>query len=397
MSRNRLQLLFICQSATLIIAGVVTTIGLLVPSAAEQYGVQVTDMAAQFSWFTGASMVGQLFAFFIFDHISIKRMTIASLALCGGALAAIHWQADFDWLFLWLFLFGFGISLALTGAGTQITLLWQGRARQTAIVAQDAMFNGGGFLYAWLATWFLTRDMPFSSVYLVVLGIIAVVVLLAMSSDFEAGNEPQKNEEQEAPNEWNARIVLLGVSLLLFMLAKISMFIWAPQLISERFADDSAVAGDFMSSVFATAFFGSIAGTWLVSKINVRLLVYGFVGLSLASVVLLVDVTSQSQAMLLAFAYGLSVSATFNAYTAYALAQVSIPGHRNIAYLLLMSTSGSALAPLVSASVVERTGELSDALTFSAGILAVVVITLAVVEWLGIRNRRQLSTATNNA
>lgn len=394
MSRNRLQLLFICQTATLIIAGVVTTMGLLVPSAAEQFGVSVTDMAAQFSWFTGASMVGQLFAFFIFDHISIKRMTIASLLLCGGALAAIHWQGNFDWLFLWLFLFGFGISLTLTGAGTQITLLWQGRARQTAIVAQDAMFNGGGFLYAWLATWFLTRDMPFSSVYLVVLGIISVVVLLAMSSDFEAGNKPQKNDEQDAPNEWNARIVLLGVSLLLFMLAKISMFIWAPQVIAERFASNPEIAGDFMSRVFVTAFIGSIAGTWLVSKINVRLLVYVFVGLSLASVALLVDVSQESRAMLLAFAYGLSVSATFNAYTAYALAQVSTPGHRNIAYLLLMSTSGSALAPIVSSKVVEQTGNLGAALTFSVGILALVVLTLVAVEWLGIQARRQQALAS---
>ncbi len=389
MSRNRLQLLFICQCATLIIAGVVTTIGLVVPSAAEQFGVSATDMTAQFSWFTGASMVGQLFAFVIFDHISIKRMMIASLTLCAGALAAIHWQADFDWLFLWLFLFGFGISLALTGAGTQITLLWQGRARQTAIVAQDAMFNGGGFLFAWLVAWFLMRDMPFSSVYLVVLGIIAIVVLLAMASDFEAGNTPQKSQEKDPPNEWNARIILLGVSLLLFMLAKISMFAWAPQLVAERFADNSDIASDFMGRLFATAFFGSIAGTWLVSKINVRLLVYGFVGLSLLSVVLLVDVNKESQAMLLAFAYGLSVSATFNAYTAYALAQVSIPGHRNIAYLLLMSTSGSALAPVVSSQVVERTGELSSAITFSAGVLALVVLTLAVVEWLGIRARKQ--------
>jgi len=42
-------LLIICQLATLIIAGVVTTMGLIVPKAAEFYQVGVTEMASQFT------------------------------------------------------------------------------------------------------------------------------------------------------------------------------------------------------------------------------------------------------------------------------------------------------------------------------------------------------------
>jgi fucose permease len=166
------------------------------------------------------------------------------------------------------------------------------------------------------------------------------------------------------------------------MLAKITIFIWAPQYVTERFATDATVGGTFMSNVFTTALLGSIAGTWLVTRIKVSYLVYGFVGLSLLSAALLTQLDSLSAVLMLAFAYGLSVSATFNAFVAFSLTQVRLPTHRNIAYMLLMSSSGSALAPLVSSRMVEWQGELTAALSGAVALLSVVMVLLLAVETL---------------
>jgi len=390
MDRNRAQLMVVCQLATFIISGVVTTIGLIVPAAAAHFDVEVTTMAAQFTWFTGAGLVGQLCAFIVFDHFSIKRVLLASHLACAAALLAIHFTTAFPWLSLCFVVFGISISTAICGSSTLITQLWQGRAQQAAIVAQDAMFNGGGVIFAALAAAFVARGLPFSSTYLVTVGIIVLVLLLIAMSSFAGASAQQTETPTRAHTEWNPRILLLGIALLLFMLAKITIFIWAPQYVTEHFAADATVAGTFMSNIFTTALIGSIAGTWLVTRIKVSYLVYGFVVLSLLSASMITRLESLGAVLMLAFVYGLSVSATFNAFVALSLTQVKAPTHRNIAYMLLMSSLGSALAPLVSSQIVELRGELTSALGAAALLLGTVVVLLTIVELL---NRAQTRPA----
>ncbi len=387
-TRNSLQLLIACQLATFVIASVVTTIGLIVPAAAEYYGVEVTDMAAQFTWFTAAGLVGQLVAFVVFDYFSIKRALLTSHLICAAALTAIHFTLQFEWLALWFVLFGLAISTAICGSSTLITQLWDGRARQAAIVAQDAMFNGGGVIFAALTSYFLARALPFSSTYLITAGVILFVIVLILLSSFERGRTaPGPSGAEPIRTQWNPRIVLIGISLLVFMTAKITLFIWAPQYITSHFAVAPSVGGTFMSNIFTAALIGSIAGTWLVAHISVRYLVYAFVTLSLVSAYLLTQLERVEHVLLLAFAYGLSVSATFNAYVAFALTQVRTPTHRNIAYMLLMSSLGSSIAPLVSSQIVEVTGGIEWALNSAVIMLAVVIVTLVIAEVLGWQRR----------
>ena len=380
MERNRAQLMVVCQLATFIISGVVTTIGLIVPAAAAHFGVDVTQMAAQFTWFTGAGLVGQLCAFVVFDHFSIKHVLLASHFACGAALLGIHYTVHFELLSIWFVVFGMGISTAICGSSTLITQLWQGRMQQAAIVAQDAMFNGGGVIFAALAAALLARSWPFSSTYLITAGIIAAILVLISISRFNENLSPASPTPQTVKTEWNPRIVLLGIALLLFMLAKITIFIWAPQYVTEHFSAAPTVAGTFMSNIFVTALIGSIAGTWLVTRIKVSYLVYGFAGLSLLSASLITQLQTLDGVLALAFVYGLSVSATFNAFVALSLTQVHLPTHRNIAYMLLMSSLGSALAPLVSSQIVAWRGELGGALSAAVGLLVVVVALLLIVE-----------------
>jgi len=379
-NRNQLQLLIICQFATLIIAGVVTTMGLIVPTAAEHYQVEVTEMAAQFTWFTGAGLIGQFISFFIFDYFSIKRVMLVSHLACGLSMIAVHVTVNFDLLAIPFFCFGIAISTALCGSSTLISQVWDGSARHAAIVGQDAMFNGGGVIFAALTSWFIAQSMPFSSTYLVTFAIIIFVILLMLISDFSVSSDSQTDSETIPPTEWNSRIILIGISLLLYMMAKISVFIWAPQYITEKFEVDQSAGGQFMSNVFMAALIGSVVGTLLVSRVDIKHLVYGFISVSLLATTLLTLIESLEGMFMLAFVYGISVSATFNAYVAFSLAQVKVPTHRNIAYMLLMSALGSSFAPLFSSRIVENTGSMEMALIACATTLVVVALLLGCVE-----------------
>ena len=144
-----------------------------------------------------------------------------------------------------------------------------------------------------------------------------------------------------------------------------------------------------MSNVFSAALIGSVAGTWLVSRVDIKYLVYGFILVSLLATTLLTWVEYLDGMLMLAFVYGISVSATFNAYVAFSLSQLSSPTHRNIAYMLLMSALGSSFAPLFSSMMVEKTGSMETALVACAVTLVVVALILAIVEILSQRHLKK--------
>ena len=98
---------------------------------------------------------------------------------------------------------------------------------------------------------------------------------------------------------------------------------------------------------------------------------------------------------MLALMYGISVSATFNAYMAYALTFVKTPTHRNIAYMLVMSALGGALAPYCSSKAVELGEGTDDALLFCFAVLVIVMVTLVVSELLGRSIQHQRSLTLN--
>jgi len=369
--------------------------GLIIPSAATYYSVEITTMATQFTWFTGAVFVGYLLSFVVFDRFTIKSVLIVAYGSCISAALLIHFIKSYTLLALWLVIFGLGISIASCGSSTLITQLWQDKARQTILVSQDAFFNGGGVIFSLIASWFIANSFQFSSTYLLV-GFITLLVLgLLLVANFDQRSPetiPMETSPGALTTQWNTEIILVGFSLLLFMLAKISVFVWAPQFIGEHFSVDGSEPGTFMSNIFSAALVGSLIGTWLASRVKVKYLLYSFVTISTTSIWLLLSSRDIATVLMLAFMYGISISATFNAYMAYALTLVKTPTHRNIAYMLVMSALGGALAPYCSSKVVEMRDATDDALLFSFAVLIVVMVTLILSELLSRSNPNSTRT-----
>ena len=159
--------------------------GLIIPSAATHFDVEVTTMASQFTWFTGAVFVGYILSFVVFDKFSIKQVLITAYVTCIAAILLIHFTQDFTMLAVWFAVFGIAISLVACGSSTLITQIWEGKARQTVLVAQDALFNGGGVIFSMTATWFAAGMFQFSSTYLVVAGIIICTLGMIFTANFD--------------------------------------------------------------------------------------------------------------------------------------------------------------------------------------------------------------------
>ena len=372
--------MFIPLLATLIMAGFVTTIGLLTEPAANHFGVPITEVASQFSWLAGGVFVGGIVAFFIYDHGSIKTVITWSYLIALVSILLLHFYSSY-WL-VPVLLAVIGTLMAVVGCGgvTVITQQWLGRRRQSIMVAQDAMFNGGGIMFSALATWFVVNHFGWSSVYLIVTVLMGIVVLLAVTSDFTPVVEVEEEGLGGGVGSWNTGIILVGFSLLLFMTAKIAIFVWAPQFIQQNFGTGPEAGGQFMANVFLAAFVGSIFGTWAATRFEVKYLLYTFVLISLVSVFAMTTVNSTTVVLLLGYGYGISVSATYNSYVAFGLSFMEQPSHKNVVYLQLMSGLGSTIAPFVSSKIVEWTGETSSAIFFCAVMLAIVAVTLIACE-----------------
>ena len=383
MSVNQYRLMLIPLFATLIMAGFVTTVGLLTEPASERYGVTITDIAAQFTWFTGGVFIGGILAFFVFDYFAIKPVILWSYLVSIALIAWLHITSNYALLPVLLTSIGILLAIVICGGVTVITQQWVGKKRQMVMVGQDAMFNGGGIVFSGAATWFVVNQFEWTSIYLLVAALIGIVILLSAFSSFEPVVEQE--EEVDSVGAWNAGILLVGFSLLLFMMAKIAILVWAPQYIQQSFGVGPEVGGQFMANVFTAAFIGSLLGTWAASRIDVKYLLYGFVVISMLSVFALTLTSSTTMVLLLAYGYGVSVSATYNSYVAFGLSFVESPSHKNVVYLQLMSGFGSTLAPFVSSMIVDLTGQIGSAMQFCFITLLIVAISLFVCHLLHMR------------
>ena len=95
MNANQYRLMFIPLLATLIMGGFVTTVGLLTEPAAIKYGVELTDIASQFTWFTGGVFLGGILAFFVFDYFAIKPVILWSYVVSVGLILWLHFSAQY--------------------------------------------------------------------------------------------------------------------------------------------------------------------------------------------------------------------------------------------------------------------------------------------------------------
>jgi TsgA-like MFS transporter len=388
---NRIKIVLICIFASFVISGFLNPIGLISGSVADAYGMSVTDAVAHFGYFTVGVFVGYLLSFYVFDYLKIKMVIVGGYVLIGVSAAAVYTVNSSIALIICLFLIGVLVSIQVCGASTLVSRIWEGKPRQTVLMAQDAMFNGGGIVFTALTTWFLARNYHWASTYAVVGVIVLLIATIAATTDIT--EKDSADDEKAAVTAWNLGILAVGGSVLLFMTAKISIFIWAPQYVTQAFSATIEQSGRLLTNIFTGAFFGSIAGTYIVSRVRIEFFLIGMLSIGATGLWLLLHASDLAAALTTAYMVGASVGATFNGYMAFGLSFVNTPTHKNVAYILLAGGIGSAIAPLFSSRVVEMTGEVRNALVACLAIQVVVLLSVLLLSFLR-RRRSQTEVAS---
>lgn len=373
-SSQRIKTIVICLFAAFVISGLLNPIGLISGAVAESFGLSVPATVARFGYFTIGVFAGYIVSFYLYDYLKLKNVVVAAYLIVAAAIACLYLFNSIVVFTIALFSMGFAASIQVCGASTLVSWLWESKSRQTMLLAQDAMFNAGGIIFTAVTTAFLSRSMHWGSTYLVVAAVAVLIAMIALTTRIDQKYE--RGSGLEGRTSWTIGILVVGLSVLLFMTAKISIFIWAPQYVEQEFAATISQSGRLMQNVFVGALLGSLAGTYIVSRIRVEYFLISMLVVGASGMWLMLNADNLDTILLIAYAVGASVGATFNAYLGFGLSFVATPTHKNVAYVLLTGGVGSAIAPIFSSKVVEIQGTVGSALYACFGIQIVVLISV---------------------
>jgi len=371
--------------AAFVIAGFLAPYGLLVGPIADAFATEIGVIGSLFSFFTGGILAGYIVAFYIFSHVKVGTIIVVGYGVVALAVTSIFLTPGIITLSAALAVIGFCCSLVVSGSVTLISQTWHDKQRQSALVAQDAAFNGGGIFFTAITAHLVGKNLSWQVGYAPPALFALLTIALAIFTRLRITEQAEQKSNEMT--EWNAGIIMVGVVVMIFMAAKLTIIVWAPQYLEQEFGASPRQASDVMSNVFQAAFFGSLVGTYVVSKVPI----YHFLAImiSIGVVATLVMLITEDLQVVTATGYlfGLSVSATFNSYMAFALGFVSSPNHKNVAYMLLAGAVGSGLGPLISSQSVLITDTTRTPIIFAFSLMVLVLAAVLIIGSKHVRAR----------
>lgn len=369
--------------AAFVIAGFLAPYGILVGPIADAFVTEIGVIGSLFSFFTGGIFVGYIVAFYIFAQVKVKTIIVIGYGVVALAVTSIFLAPGIVTLSTALAVIGFFCSLIVCGSVTLISQTWHGKQRQSALVAQDAAFNGGGIFFTAITAHLIGKNLSWQVGYAAPALFALMTIALTMFTRLRITG--QTEQESNEMTEWNAGIILVGVAVMLFMAAKLTVIVWAPQYLEQEFGASPREASDVMTNVFQAAFLGSLVGTYVVSKVRIHHFLAMMISIGVVATLVMLLTEDLQVVTAMGYLFGLSVSATFNSYMAFALGFVSSPNHKNVAYMLLAGAVGSGLGPLISSQSVLITDTTRTPIIFAFSLMALV---LAAVLMIGSKNVR---------
>ncbi|MBL4682684.1 MAG: MFS transporter [Pseudomonadales bacterium] len=377
-----MRIILVCIFASFVISGLLNPIGLISGPISEAFNISLTDVVTRFGYFTFGAFGGYILSFIAFDYIRLKVIVVTGYLLLSLTIVVFYLFNDL--MSYCLFLIGVFISLEVCAASTLASWTWTGKPRQTVLIGQDAMFNGGGIIFTALTTYLLVENYHWGTTYLIVAGVAIFVAILALTSDIK---EVNSESEISIQTTWNIGILGVGASILLFMTAKISIFIWAPQYAVEAFDATIQQSGRLLTNIFTGAFLGSLAGTFIVSRVRIEYFLMVMLLVGAGGLFLMISVGDISTLLLSAYIVGASVGATFNGYMAFGLSFLETPTHKNVAYILVAGGLGSSIAPIFSSQIVESSDSVRTALLACFAIQIVVLVSVVLLTAMVSKNK----------
>ncbi|WP_228728888.1 MFS transporter [Klebsiella grimontii] len=180
MTSYKALLMLVAFTTYMIMAGLLTQIGIVIRPISEDLGISITESAAMFSYLTGGTLVGTVISMVVYNKISIK-LVLRSVYLIFIAVTAGLSLLSFkrpELVSLYLALLGISCGVGLSGGAVIISKIFDEDKRASAFIATDCAFSASGFIFPTLATVLLAARFEWTYAYYGV-AILAVCVIIS--------------------------------------------------------------------------------------------------------------------------------------------------------------------------------------------------------------------------
>ncbi len=159
----------------MVMAGLLTQIGVIINPMAEYLNISITDAASLFSYLTGGTLIGTFVSMIVYSRFQIQQILKVNYAVFSLVMLALIFLdvRTVSVISIYLILLGICCGTGLSGGAVIISKIFEENQRASAFIATDCAFSAAGFIFPTAATMILAANMEWTNGYGVV-GILAL-------------------------------------------------------------------------------------------------------------------------------------------------------------------------------------------------------------------------------
>ncbi|MEP2651666.1 MAG: MFS transporter TsgA [Paraglaciecola sp.] len=378
---NKALLTIVAFMTYMVMAGLLTQIGVLISPVADYLNISITHAASMFSLLTGGAFAGTFIAMLVYGRFSTRLIfQVNYLIFITLLIVMVALDIRLQWLVsVYLFTLGIGCGVGLAGGAVLIANLYNEQKRASAFLATDCSFSLAGFIFPSLAVVLLSGNQLWTLSYAAV-GAIALLILVAcFTLTFPDTHPPHVNQEQVPKAEpnlsiWTPRVFIVAAALCCYLTTQTTFLTWAPNYLQQALNLDANQAAAAVGNYWGPSIFGLLMVTLLVMKVPTRPLLLGVIVVAIVLSTLLYTTDDPHWFLTITLGLGFMTSCIFKLGISVGSQQIKNAPPILVTFLLCSATVGSTLAPALSALVVSNFGVSSAMLMTVIGFVLVAIL-----------------------
>jgi fucose permease len=373
---NRRTLFFIACLELLVFGIVLTTLGAVLPSTIERFGIDKAAAGSLLLFMTFGIVIGSVLFGPIVDRNGYKGMLVAATALVVVGLEGIAFAPSMTWLRVVVIVIGF--AGGIINGGTNALVADISSEGRTAALSQLAVFFGIGAVGLPFALGSLLSVFTYSTVIASIGALVLVPLVITAATTFPAPKQPQGLPLTAATKLLRDPILLL-MGLMLFLESGMELSIggWTATFFKEELLVPDQRAVLYLSLYWLGMTLARLGvGTALRHVAPIRVIM-SCLPIAFIGALLLIMTRTPSLAALGVFLLGVGFSSTFPVILSFVADRYARLSGTAFGIVIVMALMGGMLMPYATGVLGASFGLRSSlvivpvALTLLASLLAI--------------------------